>query len=327
MLGRYRLEARLARGGMAEVWRARDERTGRRVAVKLLHPHLLPDEASRSRLASEARAVGGLDHPGIVRVLAADAGERPAVVLELVEGESLSARLERDGALDPRTAAEIGAQVAEALYHAHTRGVIHRDVKPGNVLIGTDGHARLVDFGIARLLGEALERTTQTGMVMGTLRYMAPEQLAGGDVGPRVDLYGLGALLYEMLIGRPPHPGASPAALLQELSNDPPAMDGIDPTLASVVTACLQPRPENRPLHAGEVATALRSWLAGDAAGAVAHITRPQDEALTQAIPVAAAAAEAGGLGGAAPMVASEAQPAVRPARPAVARRDRKSVV
>ena len=300
MLGRYRLEARLARGGMAEVWRARDERTGRRVAVKLLHPHLLPDESSRSRLASEARAVGGLDHPGIVRVLAADAGERPAVVLELVEGETLSARLEREGPLDARAAAEIGAQVAEALYHAHTRGVIHRDVKPGNVLIGTDGHARLVDFGIARLLGEALERTTQTGMVMGTLRYMAPEQLAGQEVGPRVDLYGLGALLYEMLTGRPPHPGASPAALLRELSDGPPAMDGIDPTLASVVTACLQPRPESRPLHAGEVATALRAWLAGDAAGAIAHITRPQDEALTQAMPVpvvAAAAAEAGAGG------------------------------
>src|SRR5438552_18719927 len=129
VLGRYRLEARLARGGMAEVWRARDERSGRRVAVKLLHPHLLPDQASRARLASEARAVGGLDHPGIIRVLAADAGERPAVVLDLVEGEPLSARLERDGPLDPRTAAEIGAEVAEALYHAHTRGVIHRDVK------------------------------------------------------------------------------------------------------------------------------------------------------------------------------------------------------
>jgi len=295
VLGRYRLEARLARGGMAEVWRARDERTGRLVAVKLLHPHLLPDEASRARLASEARAVGGLDHPGIIRVLAADAGDRPAVVLELVEGESLSTLLERDGPLDARAAAQIGAEVADALYHAHTRGVIHRDVKPGNVLIGTDGHARLVDFGIARLLGEALERTTQTGMVMGTLRYMAPEQLSGEEVGPRVDLYGLGALMYEMLTGSPPHPGASPSALLQELADGPPAMDGMDPTLAAVVTACLQRRPDDRPRHAGEVAKALRAWLAGDAAGAMAHITRPQDEALTQAIPVAAFGASTAG--------------------------------
>jgi eukaryotic-like serine/threonine-protein kinase len=314
VLGRYRLEARLARGGMAEVWRARDQRTGRRVAVKLLHPHLLPDEASRARLASEARAVGGLDHPGIIRVLAADAGERPAVVLELVEGETLSERLERDGPLDPSVAAEIGAQVAEALYHAHTRGVIHRDVKPGNVLIGTDGRARLVDFGIARLLGEALERTTQTGMVMGTLRYMAPEQLAGQEVGPRVDLYGLGAVLFEMLTGRPPHPGASPGALLQELSDGPPAMDGIDPTLAAVVTACLQPRPEHRPRHAGEVATALRAWLTGDAPGAIARITQPQDDTLTQAMPAQAPAAGAGMAS--APAVSREA------GRPAPGTRD-----
>ena len=306
MLGRYRLEARLARGGMAEVWRARDERNGRRVAVKLLHPHLLPDDASRARLASEARAVGGLDHPGIIRVLAADASERPAVVLELVEGEPLSALLERERALNPRTAAEIGAEVAEALYHAHTRGVIHRDVKPGNVLIGTDGHARLVDFGIARLLGEALERTTQTGMVMGTLRYMAPEQLAGQEVGPRVDLYGLGALLYEMLTGRPPHPSASPAALLEELSDGPPTMDGIDPTLGAVVTACLQPRPQDRPRHAGEVATALRAWLAGDGAGAIARVTSPRDEALTQAMAVPAPAAASTGIGTAAPATGAE---------------------
>ena len=307
VLGRYRLEARLARGGMAEVWRARDERSGRRVAVKLLHPHLLPDQASRARLASEARAVGGLDHPGIIRVLAADAGERPAVVLELVEGEPLSARLERDGPLDPRTAAEIGAEVAEALYHAHTRGVIHRDVKPGNVLIGTDGRARLVDFGIARLLGEALERTTQTGMVMGTLRYMAPEQLAGKEVGPRVDLYGLGALLYEMLSGRPPHSGSSAGALLREETDRPPAMDGIDTTLAAVVAACLQPRPEDRPRHAGEVGIALRAWLAGDASGAIAHITKLRDETLTQAMPVPplgalAAAGAAPSAAGAAPV-------------------------
>lgn len=276
---------------MAEVWRARDERSGRRVAVKLLHPHLLPDDASRARLASEARAVGGLDHPGIVRVLAADAGDRPAVVLDLVEGEPLSSRLEREGPLDAPAAARIGAEVADALYHAHTRGVIHRDVKPGNVLIGTDGHARLVDFGIARLLGEALERTTQTGMIMGTLRYMAPEQLAGEEIGPRVDLYGLGALLYEMLTGRPPHAGDSPTALLHELTDGPPAMDGIDPTLAAVVTACLQPRPDDRPRHAGEVAKALRAWLAGDAAAAIARVTRPRDDALTQAIPIATVAA------------------------------------
>jgi eukaryotic-like serine/threonine-protein kinase len=270
ILGRYRLVMRLAVGGTAEIWRAIDERTGRGVAVKLLHPHLLPDPASRARLAAEARAVSSLDHPGIVRLIAADSGEQPAVVLELVKGEPLPSRLARATMVEPHEAARIGAEIAEALYHAHTRGVIHRDVKSGNVLLGSDGHARLVDFGIARMLGEAIERTTQTGTVMGTLRYMAPEQLAGREVGPRVDLYGLGSVMHEMLTGSPPYDGTSPVALLEEQAKGPPRLRGIDPALAAVVRACLQPRPEDRPLHAGLVAAALRAWLAGDPAPALA---------------------------------------------------------
>jgi eukaryotic-like serine/threonine-protein kinase len=294
ILGRYRLTERIGVGGMAEIWRATDLGIGREVAVKLLHEHLLPDAASRARLAAEARAVDGLHHPGIVRVLAVDTGEQPAIVLELLRGEPLSVRLERNGPMTAAETAQLGAELAEALYHAHTRGVVHRDVKPGNVLIGEDGHARLVDFGIARLLGEALERTTQTGMVMGTLRYMAPEQLRGEEIGPRTDLYGLGAALHEALTGRPPYEPASPIGLLEAQQRGPMLLHDLDPALAAVIRACLAVSPGDRPLHAGRVAEALRAWLAGDPAPALALTERPVSEpemdreAPTQAIPVVA---------------------------------------
>jgi eukaryotic-like serine/threonine-protein kinase len=291
VLGRYRLTQRIGVGGTAEIWRATDLSSGREVAVKLLHAHLLPDPASKARLAAEARAVDGLHHPGIVQVLDVDAGEQPAIVLDLVDGESLSARLQRDGPLTPNETAQLGAELADALYHAHTRGVIHRDVKPGNVLLGVDGHAHLVDFGIARLLGEALERTTQPGTVMGTLRYMAPEQLRGDEVGPRTDLYGLGAVLHEALMGRPPYDAATPLGLLEAQRAGPNDLEGADPGLAAVIGACLAISPQDRPLHAGRVAEALRAWLEGNSAPALALAGRRDPmldrDAPTQAIPVA----------------------------------------
>ncbi|MGZ8513002.1 MAG: serine/threonine-protein kinase, partial [Candidatus Limnocylindria bacterium] len=206
ILDRYRLVERIALGGTAEVWRAHDEQLDRQVAVKRLHPHLMPDEGSRRRLAAEARAAAGLSHPVIVDVYDIDTeGESPAIVMELVDGESLATRIARDGALGPAEAARITADVADALYHAHQRGLVHRDVKPGNVLLSADGRTRLVDFGIARSLAESAERFTQAGTVMGTLSAMAPEQLAGGPIGPRTDLYGLGVVLHEALTGRPPY--------------------------------------------------------------------------------------------------------------------------
>ncbi|HUH17270.1 MAG TPA: serine/threonine-protein kinase, partial [Methylomirabilota bacterium] len=179
VLNRYRLIERLATGGSAEVWRAHDEQLARPVAVKRLHPHLLPDEASRKRLAVEARAVAGLSHPVILSVYDVDVtGEAPALVMELVDGESLAARIERDGPLPEREAVRITADLADALYHAHQQGVIHRDVKPGNVLLARDGGTRLVDFGIAHSLASSADRLTLAGSVIGTLRAMAPEQLA-----------------------------------------------------------------------------------------------------------------------------------------------------
>jgi serine/threonine-protein kinase len=276
ILDRYRLIERLAVGGSAEVWRAHDEQLDRPVAVKRLHPHLLPDPASRARLAAEARAVAALSHPVIVGVYDVDqSGEWPAIVMELVDGEPLSARIARDGALDAAEAAAIAADVAEALYHAHQRGVIHRDVKPGNVLIGRDGRTRLVDFGIARSLADASARLTLTGTVMGTLHAMAPEQLADEPITPRTDLYGLGVVLHEMLTGSVPYSAGSPVALAAAQRAGPPTLDGVEPGLAAVTVACLAHDPTVRPLHAGALAAALRDWLAGDPAAALAMRPAP----------------------------------------------------
>ena len=298
ILDRYRLIERLAFGGTAEVWRAHDEQLDRPVAVKRLHAHLLPDESSRKRLAAEARAAAGLSHPVIVDVYDVDAtGDAPALVMELVDGESLSARIVREGPLQAREAAGVAADIAEALFHAHQRGVVHRDVKPGNVLLASDGRTRLVDFGIAHSLAESAERLTMTGTVIGTMSAMAPEQLAGGPITPRTDLYGIGVVLHEALTGRPPYTGGSPVALADAQRAGPPSMEGFDPTLAGIVTACLAIEPLNRPLHAGALAVALRAWLAGDPAAALAmaptgtHPAVVDTGAVTQVVAAAPASA------------------------------------
>ena len=296
ILDRYRLIERLAAGGSAEVWRAHDEQLDRAVAVKRLHPHLLPDLASRRRLAAEARAAAGLSHPVIVDIYDVDAeGESAALVMELVEGESLAARIARSGPLEPRDAARMAADVSEALYHAHQRGVVHRDVKPGNVLLATDGRTRLVDFGIAHSLAASAERLTLTGTVIGTMSAMAPEQLAGGPITPRTDLYGIGVVLHEALTGRPPYPAGSPLALAEAQRAGPGPMEGVDPTLAGIVAACVAVAPEDRPLHAGALAIALRGWMAGDPSAALAmtptgsHRPAVDTAAITQAVAVAPA--------------------------------------
>ena len=276
ILDRYRLLERLATGGSAEVWRARDEQLGREVAVKRLHPHLVPDDASRKRLAAEARAAAGLSHPVIVGIYDVDAtGESPALVMELVDGESLAARIAREGPLPAPEAAAVAADIAEALFHAHQRGVIHRDVKPGNVLLSHDGRTRLVDFGIAHSLATTAERLTLTGTVIGTLHAMAPEQLSGGPITPRTDLYGLGVVLHEALSGRPPYPASSPVALADAQRAGPPDLGGVEPALAAAIAGCLAFHPGDRPLHAGALAEALRAWIAGDPALAMALGTRP----------------------------------------------------
>jgi len=282
--GRYLLQDRIALGGSAEVWRAQDEELDRPVAVKLLHPHLVPDETARLRLAEEGKLAASLSHPAIVKVYDVQAdGETPALVMELIEGESLNVRLARDGPLAQTAAAGIGADVADALGEAHRHGIIHRDVKPSNILIDTNGRAHLADFGIAHSLAPAVERLTLTGTVVGTLAYLSPEQLAGDEVGPRSDLFGLGAVLFEMLTGRKPFAATSLLALAEQQAAGPPALPDVDPTLADITRACLSVRPGDRPPSAGFVAAILRA--------ATMRPTGRDD--VTRAIPVVAPAPSA----------------------------------
>ena len=261
--GRYRLIDQIGAGGTAEVWRARDERLGRDVAVKLLHRHLVADDAARARVLAEARAVASLTHPGVVTIHdVIEEGDRIGLVLELVQGESLAARIAR-GPLAPGSAASIAATLADALEAAHRQGIVHRDVKPANVLITPAGSPRIVDFGIAHALDPDAEGLTAPGTVMGTLRWMAPEQLAGAPATRATDIWGLGAVLYAMLAGREPFAATSPAALLAEQRAGPPPIPEVDPELDALARVALAPTPEGRPSSAAELGDALQSWLRG----------------------------------------------------------------
>ena len=288
---RYTLERQLAMGGSAEVWQGVDRVLERPVAVKVLHRHLLTDETTRARLTQEARAAAALSYPGIVAIydVAVDR-DAAAIILELIDGESLAQRMQRERILPPRAAARIGAEVAEALDHAHERGVVHRDVKAANVLIGNDGEANLVDFGIARILADEATHLTAEGTVTGTLRYMAPEQLRGEDVGPAADIYATGILLAEMLTGEAPFQATTPVELLEAQQTPPMAFGDAPPALAAIVRQALDPEPTRRHASAGALAVELRTWLESDAAPAAAGT--PDD--VTQAavvVPVAAASA------------------------------------
>lgn len=263
LFGRYRIERRLGRGGSAEVWLAHDERLGRTVAIKAPLPDALPDAAARERFINEARAAAGLSHPGIVAVydVVADPAT-PALVLRYVDGETLAARLANGGPLAPGVAAGIAADLAGALAHAHAAGIVHRDVKPGNVLLDRTGHAQLLDFGIAGTLAEGPEATDfAEGVprtVLGTLRYMAPEHLRGGPIDARSDLYALGLVLHEMLAGRSAYEPDSPEALAAAQLAGPAALPSTVPaSLRALVKELLALDPVDRPASAAEVESRL----------------------------------------------------------------------
>jgi eukaryotic-like serine/threonine-protein kinase len=263
---RYQLDRQLAMGGSAEVWQGTDQVLQRSVAVKVLHRHLLADQTTRARLTQEAQAAASLSHPGIVAIYDVAVDEdAAAIIFELVDGESLAERLRRDRILPPRAAARIGAEVAEALEHAHERGVVHRDVKAANVLLGPDGEARLVDFGIARLLADEATHLTAPGTVTGTLRYMAPEQLRGEAVGPPADVYATGVLLTEMLTGDPPYAVKTAVELVEAQQTPPLVIGDAPPALGEIVRHALDPDPTGRQASAGLLAADLRGWLETDA--------------------------------------------------------------
>jgi eukaryotic-like serine/threonine-protein kinase len=267
--GRYRLRSRLAAGGMGAVWAAEDAVLGREVAVKVLGEALAGDHLAALRLRREARAAGRLVHPAIARVL--DLGEdggRPYLVMELLHGESLAARLARAGPLAPAEAVRVVAAAADALEVAHRGGIVHRDVKPGNVFVTAGGDVKLLDFGIASAAGET---ALTGGDLLGTAAYLAPERVLGHDATPAADVYALGVLLYELLAGRPPFAGDSGPALAMAQVHARPAPLGaiapqVPPELASACERALAKDPAARPPSAAALAAQLRSTLTDDPA-------------------------------------------------------------
>src|SRR3954449_355487 len=213
---RYRIEREIAHGGMAEVYLARDESLDRLVALKALFPEYARETSFVERFRREAQAAANLNHPNIVAIY--DWGQQSGtyfIVMEYVEGRSLSDIIRTDGPLHPRRSAEITADVAAALGFAHRNGVVHRDVKPGNIIISPSGQVKVADFGIAQAItgGADQHNLTQAGAVMGTATYFSPEQAQGKPVDPRSDLYSLGCVLFEMLTSRPPFAGDTPVAI------------------------------------------------------------------------------------------------------------------
>jgi serine/threonine-protein kinase len=281
--GRYEIDGRLGSGGMSTVHRATDRILERTVAVKILAEHLSDDERFVARFRREALAVAKLIHPNIVQVYdtGIDQG-RHYIVMEYVEGRSGAQILQRQGPLEPRFAAEIGIQACGGLDYAHRRGIIHRDVKPGNLMIvggplggGTDLTVKLTDFGIARAIEQT--RITQVGSVVGTAAYLSPEQVRGEEATPATDVYALGVVLYQFLTGRLPYEGSTLAELAVRQQNErplPPSTynDEVPEPLGGAVLRALEGDTNRRYASADEFAGGLRLGLEGE------DVTLPLEE-------------------------------------------------
>ncbi|MDQ3937576.1 MAG: protein kinase [Chloroflexota bacterium] len=258
--GRYDMQQRLGVGASSSVWRARDLWTGRNVCIKRLHPHLVRDEAARSRLKAEVESAGRIAHPHVLPLLDARLTDsEAALVFPYLPGETLATRL-AGGQMEPREAAQIAAEIADALAAAHRAGVVHRDVKPSNILLAAEGGARLLDFGISQVVDSAAGEPGSGGMTVGTLPYMAPEQLAGAPPSPANDVYALGALLYEMLSGRPPFTATTPLQLAEAQRLRPADIYGTPRQLARLALAALSYEAGSRS-SAEMFAYELRKWL------------------------------------------------------------------
>jgi beta-lactam-binding protein with PASTA domain/tRNA A-37 threonylcarbamoyl transferase component Bud32 len=290
---RYRLLELLGQGGMATIYRARDSQLERDVAIKVLRAEYGRDPDFSSRFRQEAQAAAALNHPNVVAVYDYGQDEAgPYIVMELVDGEDLASVIRRTGALPPRQAARIAAEVARALAAAHARGFVHRDVKPGNVLVGRDGRVKVADFGIARAVAEA--QMTLPGTTLGSVHYFSPEQARGEQATTASDIYALGIVLFELLTGRRPWEGDSAASIaMARLSGPVPSpggvRSGVPPALDSIVQRALSREPAGRFPTAAAMADALDAFLAD----------RAPEGARGAAVPAAAAGA-AGAVAGAA---------------------------
>lgn len=266
LLGRYRLEEVIAVGGMGTVARAHDDVLHRTVAIKLLKEEYAADPGTVERFQREARIAASLSHPGIAHVF--DFGQdngRSFIVMEFLHGEDLRSRLLREGRLDTHEAVDIVARTADALAHAHQAGAVHRDIKPGNIFLTRSGEVKVTDFGIARAAAEA--PVTATGTIIGTFLYLSPEQALGEPVTPASDLYSLGCVLLELLTGKPPFEGDSPAAIsMAHVSKPPPSAHEVSPEVPAAVDAViarsLSKDPADRYRNANEMASALRAAVA-----------------------------------------------------------------
>jgi eukaryotic-like serine/threonine-protein kinase len=298
--GRYTLDRHLATGGMGTVYVATDTALSRTVAIKILKPEFASDRAFRTRFETEARHAAGLDHPGIAKVYdyGETAGEtpRPYLVMEYVDGQPLSALLAPGRPLEPSRVVDLIAQTAEALQAAHDKQIVHRDVKPANLLITPDARVKVTDFGIAKAASDT--PITQTGTIIGTAHYLPPEQAEGKPATPRSDIYALGVVLYECLTGTRPFVADNPVAIaIAHVRQEPPPLpDSVAPWLAALTMRMMAKDPAARPESAGELAQQLRAGEAADAEngagdprtsllGAGATLTPTYDASRTQVMP------------------------------------------
>ncbi len=271
--GRYQLSSRVAIGGMGEVWQATDLVIGRTVAIKILKDEYLGDPGFLERFRAEARHAALVNHEGIANVF--DYGEEDGsayLVMELVPGEALSAIIERERVLPTDRVLDIVAQTASALQAAHSAGLVHRDIKPGNLLITPEGRVKITDFGIARIADQV--PLTATGQVMGTVQYLSPEQASGHSASPSTDIYSLGIVAYEMLAGRRPFTGESQVAIaMAQINETPPelAVTVAEP-VRNLVYSCIAKNPADRPASAAHLARAAQSLRRGDVAAAAAAV-------------------------------------------------------
>jgi serine/threonine protein kinase len=275
--GRYRLEERIASGGMGDVWRCVDDVLGRVVAVKILLPSLLEEPGFTERFRGEARTMATINHPGVVDIY--DYGSDPAtgayLVMEYVDGDALSRTLARVGRLTPARTMALVAQAADALHAAHQTGVVHRDVKPGNLLVRPNGTLVLTDFGIARSVGAA--QLTAAGSVLGTASYISPEQAMGEQATPLSDVYALGVVAYQCLAGRRPFEGENPLEIAMRHVREapPPLPPDIPPPVRLIVERAMAKQPAARWPNASAFGAVARRAAAELAAAGPAPVSAP----------------------------------------------------